>query len=370
VAAGVVVWALVQSARSERGSLGRTAFPAGPSAFAPVPSWRGRFPNVLVQTHDGRTVRFYDDLLKGRRVTINFMYIECEGTCPGVTQSLVEVERALGTEAGRDVLLLSIALLPETDTSERLREYARRYGAGPGLLFLTGKPEDIDRLRHALGFAGGRDSAQSSDPKQHAGLLRIGNEPRDWWTACPSLASPAHILSVLRSLKSPERPEDAGRVKPPLEAPDGPPGPLSESLSPSDHRELEALLSALDLLHMARANSQLGQYVEKAIVLMAKFLRLEEGRSDALRAAMRKALDESILARRKLEAVRADGAPSAAALRSAWSRYRDDQSRALHLLDPVLDATPRHQAFRFLGPQWLFYLEGHPDHAETRESNR
>lgn len=37
-----------------------------------------RFPNVELQTHDGRTVRFYDDLIKGKIVAINFMYIACK----------------------------------------------------------------------------------------------------------------------------------------------------------------------------------------------------------------------------------------------------------------------------------------------------
>ena len=36
-----------------------------------------RFPNVLLETHDGRTVRFYDDLVKGKVVAINFMYVAC-----------------------------------------------------------------------------------------------------------------------------------------------------------------------------------------------------------------------------------------------------------------------------------------------------
>ncbi len=39
--------------------------------------WADRFPNVQLQTHDGRTVRFYDDLIKGKTVALNFMYVSC-----------------------------------------------------------------------------------------------------------------------------------------------------------------------------------------------------------------------------------------------------------------------------------------------------
>ncbi len=47
------------------------------SAFS-APIWGDRFPNVLLQTHDGETVRFYDDLIKGKIVALNFMYIGCK----------------------------------------------------------------------------------------------------------------------------------------------------------------------------------------------------------------------------------------------------------------------------------------------------
>ena len=39
----------------------------------------GYFPNHELTTHDGRTVRFYDDLLRGKTVLINFMYTDCDG---------------------------------------------------------------------------------------------------------------------------------------------------------------------------------------------------------------------------------------------------------------------------------------------------
>ncbi|MEM7200670.1 MAG: hypothetical protein AAF628_10415 [Planctomycetota bacterium] len=36
-----------------------------------------RFPNVELRTHDGRSVRFYDDLVRGKIVALNFMYVAC-----------------------------------------------------------------------------------------------------------------------------------------------------------------------------------------------------------------------------------------------------------------------------------------------------
>ena len=40
--------------------------------------YANRFPNLVLKTHEGKNVRFYDDLLKGKIVLINFMYATCK----------------------------------------------------------------------------------------------------------------------------------------------------------------------------------------------------------------------------------------------------------------------------------------------------
>ncbi len=39
--------------------------------------WNDRFPDVPLQTHDGRTVRFFEDLIRGKKVGLNFFYCGC-----------------------------------------------------------------------------------------------------------------------------------------------------------------------------------------------------------------------------------------------------------------------------------------------------
>src|SRR5437899_2155190 len=41
-------------------------------------------PNVELTTHEGRKVRFYDDLVKGKVVAINFMFATCRKAGPAV----------------------------------------------------------------------------------------------------------------------------------------------------------------------------------------------------------------------------------------------------------------------------------------------
>ena len=72
------------------------------------------FPNVELTTHEGKKVRFYDDLIKDKIVIINFMYAECKGICPGITANLLKVQKLLGNRIGRDIFMYSITLNPAT----------------------------------------------------------------------------------------------------------------------------------------------------------------------------------------------------------------------------------------------------------------
>src|SRR5262245_29770837 len=67
-------------------------------------------PNVELVTHEGRVVHFYDDLVKGRVVAINFMFSTCRNACPEATRHLLAVQQALGDSVGRDVSFLWISL--------------------------------------------------------------------------------------------------------------------------------------------------------------------------------------------------------------------------------------------------------------------
>src|SRR2546422_6140450 len=61
--------------------LGRESAPrTGPRA--------GYFPNAILRTHQNKPVRFYDDLIKGKVVLINFMYTNCEGRSEEHTSEL------------------------------------------------------------------------------------------------------------------------------------------------------------------------------------------------------------------------------------------------------------------------------------------
>ncbi|QLC72695.1 SCO family protein [Pseudomonas sp. LPB0260] len=155
-----------------------------------------RIPNTRLQTHEGRTVRFYDDLVRDKLVVINMMYAACTGICPTATANLRQVYRLLGARAGREVFLYSLSLQPQLDSPQVLGEYARQQRIGPGWLFLTGAPEEMEQLRYSLGFYD-PDPALDADKNSHTGMLRIGNERYRRWTMAPALATPRQIMGTI-----------------------------------------------------------------------------------------------------------------------------------------------------------------------------
>jgi protein SCO1/2 len=155
------------------------------------------FPNVELTTHEGKKVKFYDDLIKDKIVVINFMYATCEGVCPRITSNLLQVQKILGDRVGRDIFLYSITLKPQQDTPAVLNQHVKMHGIKPGWLFLTGTPADVELLRQRLGFTD-PDPVRDRDTTNHIGNIRYGNEQLMVWGGAPGLSKPSAIAhSVL-----------------------------------------------------------------------------------------------------------------------------------------------------------------------------
>jgi protein SCO1/2 len=163
----------------------------------PLPVDDGRrLPNVALETHDGRQVRFYDDLVKDRLVVVNMMYANCSNLCPPNTANLMRVQEALQDHMGEDVFMYSLTLQPAIDKPLDLRRYMDKFDIKPGWTFLTGEPAHVELLRRRLGFYT-LDAAADADLKQHTGMLRIGHDARDRWSMIPALATPRQIVNAI-----------------------------------------------------------------------------------------------------------------------------------------------------------------------------
>ena len=160
------------------------------------------FPNFELTTHEGKKVRFYDDLIKDKIVVINFMYAKCEGICMPITMNLKKVQNLLGGRVGRDIFMYSVTLKPEEDTPRALKQYVRAHRIKPGWTFLTGKPEEIDTLRRKLGFKDGK-ARLDKDLTNHVGMVKYGNEARSWWAMFPGRANAPWIVESILWMDGP-----------------------------------------------------------------------------------------------------------------------------------------------------------------------
>lgn len=186
------------------------ALPGGPAAAAgagSTPWGADYFPNVPLVSHEGKTVRFFDDLIKDKVVAINFIYTSCPDVCPLETARLREVQEILGDRVGKDVFMYSITIDPERDTPEVLRQYAEKFDVGPGWLFLTGKEADITLLRKKLGLLS--DADRPDDLEAHSLSLVIGNQSTGRWMKGSPYENPyilaTQIGSWLHNWKAPSR---------------------------------------------------------------------------------------------------------------------------------------------------------------------
>ena len=164
---------------------------AGPATAQTV--WgKDYFPNVQLTTQDGKKVKFYDDMLEGKVVVINFIFTTCVDVCPLDTAQLRKVYDLLGEHPGKDIFLYSISVDPERDTPEALRGFMKQYQIGKGWTFLTGKREDIDLIQKKLGIA-----PSGPNPSAHTTSLVLANVPAGSWIKRSPYENPQMIANLL-----------------------------------------------------------------------------------------------------------------------------------------------------------------------------
>ena len=165
-----------------------------PAAAGQDSAAASRFPNVTLTTQDGKEVRFYDDLIKGKIVAINLIYTSCKYACPLETARLAQVQKILADRVGRDIFFYSISIDPEYDTPAVLKEYSQRYKAGPGWLFLTGARADIDLLSKKLGLYTPPDKVNADG---HRPYLLIGNDATSQWMRNSAMDNPGFLARTI-----------------------------------------------------------------------------------------------------------------------------------------------------------------------------
>ena len=151
------------------------------------------FTDVELINQNGEKVRFYTDVLKGKTVVVNAFFTTCTSVCPPMNRNMEKIQEVLGDRVGRDVFLVSITVDPEVDTPPRLKEYAQKFHAGPGWIFLTGKKENLDWALYKLG----QYVEQKDD---HKTIFIVGNEPTGLWKKAFGMANVVELIQVVESV--------------------------------------------------------------------------------------------------------------------------------------------------------------------------
>jgi cytochrome oxidase Cu insertion factor (SCO1/SenC/PrrC family) len=143
-------------------------------ACAPKPELPKLFPlpetNLVDET--GRAVNLAS--MKGSVTVYDFIFTNCAGTCPIMTNNM----RALTKQIGKDapVRFVSISVDPTHDTPPVLAEYAKRVRNDDRWTFLTGTRADIVRLSiDGFKLAAG-DPGPGGDPLLHSSKFALADK--------------------------------------------------------------------------------------------------------------------------------------------------------------------------------------------------
>jgi protein SCO1 len=164
-----------------------------PTATQTDPAVSLRIPDTVVYDQNGKRLKFYTNLIKGKTVAINFIFTTCTSICPPLTATFRRVQQQLGER--NDVQLISVSVDPTIDVPERLKEYADKFKAGPGWTFVTGDKIEIDSLLRALGAA-------VANKNDHTPTILIGSDSAGYWTRAYGLSPPSRLVEIIRDTAS------------------------------------------------------------------------------------------------------------------------------------------------------------------------
>ena len=159
------------------GLAGWQLWPNRPRSGTPSPSIAtlellgdyGQVPPFTLTERSGRRVTRDD--LSGLVWVLDFIYTECNETCPTQSLQFARLEREFSDAA--DLRLVSITVDPVHDTPEVLSRYAERYGTSDRWWFLTGEKREIYCLARE-GFRLGIVDPAAADQPACGHAVRLG----------------------------------------------------------------------------------------------------------------------------------------------------------------------------------------------------
>jgi protein SCO1/2 len=155
---------------------------------------RDYFTNLELIDQNGNTVQFFDDVLKDHVVVIDFIFTNCEGACPLMTQKLTVVRDQLVNRFDNPVRFVSLSIDPLRDSPAALKAFADKHGADhEGWVWLTGNPSHLQEIIRRLG-------QYTADIESHSTMMLAGNVNEAHWMKILPQELPAQITSKVKLL--------------------------------------------------------------------------------------------------------------------------------------------------------------------------
>ena len=137
---------------AEAGSLSALNSAVGPQAVTPPITIGQAIPDFTLTDQAGRRVSLSQ--FRGKVVALTFGYSRCPNPnyCFRLSRNLEQVQKRFHRRAGRDLVLVTIAIDPEFDQGAALARYAKSFGASAeSWHFLTGS---VIQIRQVAGMFG------------------------------------------------------------------------------------------------------------------------------------------------------------------------------------------------------------------------
>jgi protein SCO1/2 len=158
------------------------------------------FTNTELIDQNGRSVRFYQDVMKDKVVVIDSFHTACKSTVPVMNSNFKRLQEAFPADLGKRLLFISVTVDPVTDTSAVVSKYAKQQQARDGWLFLTGTKENVSFMLNKLGL-------YVDNPEDHLTIFLIGNDTTSLWKKAFGLAKPDDLIAVVKSVLDDKKPD-------------------------------------------------------------------------------------------------------------------------------------------------------------------
>lgn len=153
---------------------------------ASTQEFKPAIPDLPVLTQDGKSVRFYSDLVKGNTVAVNFVFTNCKTICPMLGGMFTNLQK----QSARGVRLITISIDPGFDTPQRLKQWGAKFHPEESWTFVTGRQADIDQIVKAFG-------AYTARPQDHLPVTIIGSDATGVWTRNYGFLSGPELSAVV-----------------------------------------------------------------------------------------------------------------------------------------------------------------------------